>query len=449
MHKSVYQSCVLSKIIDVPTFKLHIQKLSYGTGVDGDIIVKKGQKVKKGDIIATFDKNFISVNTHASVDGEIKEISKSTSVNARTGGYVQIVSKKSVANDNYEKNTSFEENDKDLEIDEANLTQLDEANLLSSIDKNLNTAFDKECVSSFSSLKDHLQKMGVVQADNLSQTAYEILKEDASYLLINALNDGFYKLEDVSVMYHEFDKIISCVLLLNRCIKFKRCIIAINKQFKNLFDTRLIQLQESGYINIKVHYTNLKTQKCNEQKLIEKAIGQKISDYSYFSLRAQTALHIYNAIMFSTPQTKCYITLHGDALKQNYILSAPLGADIEDILSYYDMQKCTYEEFKKREEIAYQNYKLTQDIREQIKKGVTEEEKKEIIEKRKNANKVLFDFIKFEYLYSSSLSSSLFARYGKNKKLQTSLNFLTDKSCSEVHILTYKELKKVKKKHKL
>ena len=336
----------------------------HGQGDSGKILVKAGQKVKKGDILVDCTEDKLCACVHSSISGEVVSIKKAVGQNK--GAVDVICIKKS----------------KDV--------------------KGVAKKYDKIKDYTIENIRERLKHAGIVGMGGAGFPSYAKIKKDVCYthLILNACVSDYLSCADLAVLIQEYKKVKQGIELLKNILKLKKVVIIVNKFAKKII-TNLID----------------KNDECIEVKYMPNKYGQgdeKIFCKKYFNIdkenvfpahsgyliyNVQTICAIYDALKLGKPCTTRVVTIYGKCVRNAGNYRVPIGSVVEDIVKQTGGEVCLYEEYKSRENEAMKKYEEIQKLKEEYRQNTSPEFVENFIKTRKENNKYIFDFLKYEHMY--------------------------------------------------
>ncbi len=297
---SYSQRAFLPKEIIIP--------LAQETGVKYKCLVKPGDLVKEGSLIAVSEGSEKAINIHSSLPGKVLETDTFFSPDGKKDFGVKI-----------KLSGAF-----------SYLGKLHNEKALSNI--------------SSSSISETLIDYGVINSfrtecpENLGLQIDKILSENQKErnLVVRLFDEDPYRITDSLMGKLFFDKIVKGARIVAKAIDAKGIVFAIDNKFrdKSFFD-------DQQYADIKMLEMNIGRYPCGTPREIVSAFDRGILKRScVFTLKrkdlyidASTAYEVYKAVSLSIPSIDKYVHFTGDCLNASCLLEVKLGTTLKDIVS--------------------------------------------------------------------------------------------------------------------
>lgn len=291
------QNAFLSKIVTIP--------LIQEKGITYQPIVKPGDIVKEGDIIATSGTNLSKVNyIHSSVPGKVLEISPCISPDGKQVFAIKI---KFGGSFNY----------LGKPVSEKKTSSITPASIGKQLIENgvINT-FKTSC------------------PENLGNQLHEL--KDKSSLIVRMFDEDPYRITDSLMSKLFFNQVVKGAQIVAKSMNATGIVFAIDQKLENkeIFQTITDE-------RIHVLEMNIKRYPCGTPREIvsayvrsgaEKSSGFSISKKDLFT-DASTMYEAYKAIICSIPSISRFVHFSGNCLYSSALLDIKIGTPIKDIVN--------------------------------------------------------------------------------------------------------------------
>lgn len=280
--------------------------VSQHLGKDAIPSVKKGEKVKVGQVIAT-GSGAITANIHASISGEITKVDQSLD----TSGYKKLSISIKREDDLWDESIDTSHSI----ISEINLSSED--------------------------IITRIEKCGVVGLGGATFPTHFKLKISAEkkceYLIVNGVECEPYLTSDHRLMLEKADEIIIGIQIILKALHAEKAIIGIENNKTDaisLFKQKLKNQKNIAVIPLKVIYPQ-----GGEKQLIEAVTNREVPsgklpiDVGVVVLNVGTIFSVYEAVQKNKPLIERVVTLTGPHLKTggNYLVR--IGTPINQLLT--------------------------------------------------------------------------------------------------------------------
>ena len=275
-------------------------------GAPATILVKKGDYVKKGQLIGTFE-NGLSCNIHASVSGTVTEIvSKISTTGLGTTSFVEI------ENDHTD---TFSEDIKPYDGDPF-------------------SASPDEII-------ELVKKAGVCGLGGAAFPTYAKIQSaigKAEEIIINCAECEPYITENYRLMLERADKIIRGARILMHATGTKHMTFAVENNKKDA--ASIIEEKTLEYDNINVQLLKTKYPQGDERHLmyvlkkVQLPAGKLPADVGCVVFNVETCIAVYNAVFENMPLIHTVFTVDGDAVNEPKNIVAPVGTSIADVIEF-------------------------------------------------------------------------------------------------------------------
>lgn len=281
-----------------------VYPLSQHIGARAIPIVKKGDCVLAGELIAKAD-GFVSSNIHASISGQVKEISKRRVV----GG--DLVESIVISNDGLYKSLEF--------IERFDLEELSSEEVL---------GFIKEA--------------GIVGMGGAGFPTHVKLSpknpQKIDRIIANCAECEPYLTSDYRRMMEEPEKLVEGMRIVLRLFPKAKGIFAVEDNKKDCAKNLQKYILKGDAMTIKLLPT--KYPQGSERHLIYATTGRAIhsamlpADANCIVQNVDTIIAIYNAIKYGRPLTRRVITVSGNAFSKGGNYLVPIGTSLKEIVDH-------------------------------------------------------------------------------------------------------------------
>lgn len=287
----------------MPTPKQVIIPLSQHTGRPAKPLVKKGNEVKAGEVIAEQD-GFISSPVHSSVSGKVIKIASSVNVN----GFLK-------------ESIFIESNNSDEFIRMPKL--------------------NPEKVSS-EEIRQRVKEAGIVGLGGAAFPTYVKLSpppdKKIDYVILNGCECEPYLTRDFRFMIERTEDVISGLRLIMKAVNVDKGIIGIEDNKPEALDK--LKKAAADYPNISIIALKTKYPQGAEKMLIKAVTNREVPpnklpfDVGCIIQNIGTAVAIHDAVVNGEPQITAALTVSGYGIKQPKNLIVKIGTPLIDVLNY-------------------------------------------------------------------------------------------------------------------
>lgn len=287
----------------MPNPKQVIFPLSQHIGKPAKLLVKKGDQVKTGQVIAEQD-GLISVPIHSSVSGKVKKISKE---NTPLG---------------------FPKDAIIIDADESNETEFQPP-------LNLETVTPRE-------IQERVKWAGIVgQGGAAFPTFVKITPQEGRKIdavILNGCECEPYLTRDYRFMLERTEGVVEGLRLIMKSLGVKQGIIGIEDNKPDAI--KVIKEQTAQYDDIDVEVLETKYPQGAEKMLIKAALNREVPpgklplDVGVVIQNIGTAVSIYDAIVKGEPQITAAMTISGNGIKEPKNLIVRVGTPLADVIEY-------------------------------------------------------------------------------------------------------------------
>lgn len=278
--------------------------LSQHIGASSKCLVKKGDRVEKGDLIGQKD-GFVSANIHSPVTGTVVDIRKNT---LATGLSVDCVVIKS-----------------DSEQPQMFLTPVDWKN------------------QSREELINVISNSGLVGMGGATfpLSVKYLVPEDkkVEYLVINAVECEPYITADYRLMIERTEEIIEGIMIANKLLNPLHIIIGVEENKLDAAE-KLEKMAESMGFDLTVVLLKMKYPQGDEKQLLFALTGRAIPsgklplDIGCIVSNTSTIVALYEAVKFHKPLIERVVTVSGEAIEEPKNLLVPIGTSFRTLFDY-------------------------------------------------------------------------------------------------------------------
>ncbi len=294
------------KIIPIPPPQILIFPLSQHTGAPCQLVVKKGDKVKKGTLIGASEK-FISSFIHSSISGTVKSIENTP--HPVVGRFQSIV----IENDGQD-------------IAEEPISP----------NKNIETLSSDEIIKI-------VREAGIVGLGGAAFPTHVKLSPPKEKVIDTFIANGAecepYLTCDHRLMIEKGEEIVEGIKILRKILTPKKCIIAIENNKTDAIEkmAELVQNEDIEVVSLEVKYPQ-----GGEKQLIKTVLGRDVPsgglpmDVGVLVHNVGTLFAIYEAVYLGKPLYERVITVTGEVEKPgNYLVR--IGTPVKDILNFCEV----------------------------------------------------------------------------------------------------------------
>ena len=295
-----------SPIQTLPLPQIAVIPCAMHIGAPAEIIVKRGDKVKVGQIIATA-KGFVSANIHSSVSGTVKSIGPAPDASGYTKQAVTIT----------------------VEGDEW----------ADGIDTSPNIRYDFDNIEQQEIIK-RVTENGIVGMGGATfPTNVKLsvpLGKKAEAVLINGVECEPYLTADHRVMLEHSEEMLIGVKLLMKAVNVEKAYIGIEANKQDAIE-KLITLCPK-FPGITVVPLKLKYPQGSEKHLIKAILNREVPsgrlpiDAGAVVQNAGTAYAVYQAVMKNKPLIERVVTVTGDSVKNPGNFLVRIGTPIQNLI---------------------------------------------------------------------------------------------------------------------
>lgn len=280
--------------------------MSQHLGAPATVIVEKGQRVEKGEVIGKAS-SFVSSNVHSPVRGEVVEIKKTLLATGVISDSVVI---------------KCDEEQPELFTESFDWKSMSKEEILSII---------KECGI-----------VGMGGATFPTSVKFAIPEgKKVEYVVVNAVECEPYITCDYRIMIERTDALLDGLMIIKKAIEPEKMVIAIEE---NKMDAALIieeRIKELGY-PIFVQPLKMKYPQGDEKQLLYAVTKRTIPsgklplDIGCIVCNTSSVNAIYEAVKYHKPLIERVVTVTGENIKNPKNLLCPIGASLSDLFSYCD-----------------------------------------------------------------------------------------------------------------
>lgn len=293
------------KIEQLPIPKTVTIPIGQHIGAPAQIIVKRGDEVKVGQVIAKAG-GFVSANIHSSVSGKVKKLDETVDGSGYRRPSVVI----------------------DVEGDEW----------LDTIDKS--DTFDKEIKLSAEEITKKVMENGIVGLGGATFPTHVKLSvpagKNVSYLIINAVECEPYLTADHQLMLEKGDEIFLGTQLLMKALGVTEAIIGIENNKPDAI-SHLENLAKK-YSGIKIQGLKVKYPQGGEKQLIKALINREVPsgglplDVGCVVQNVGTAFAVYEAVQKNKPLLERVVSVTGKSVKTPINLMVRIGTATSELV---------------------------------------------------------------------------------------------------------------------
>ncbi len=301
--------CGELSIKDFPPPGIAVLPLQQSLGSPSEPVVKKGDKVKKGTLIAR-SKGYISANLHSSISGEVIDIKKAPHPLLGEANAVII------------KSDNRDEPEKDYSTEDVSAAGLSSGEILGLI-----------------------QNAGIVGLGGATFPAHVKLNpppdKPVKTLIINGAECEPYLASDHSLMLNNAEQILKGAVMIKKILNAEKCLIAIEENKKDavsLFRQKLNSLKDIA--GLEVLPLNVKYPQGAEKQLIYTLTGKEVPsgglpmDISVLVHNIGTVFAIYEAVFLKKPLFERVITVSGKGIKNPANWRVRIGTPFKTLINH-------------------------------------------------------------------------------------------------------------------
>lgn len=290
----------------LPLPDLVILPLTQSLGLPSEVLVKKGDEVKVGTLIAK-SAGFISANLHSSVSGKVIKIDKIIDSSGYRKDAVYIERK----DDEWEQN-----------IDQSE-------------------SLIEECSLSSAEIISKIENAGIVGLGGATfPTNVKLMSGSGKIevLIINGTECEPYLTDDHSLMLEKASEILVGIRILMKALNIERTLIGIENNKKNAIDK--LKSLSGKYDGIEVISLKIKYPQGGEKQLIDALINRQVpsgklpADVGAIVQNVGTVYAVYEAVQKNKPLFERVVTVTGKYLKRSLDVKVRLGTPVIDLINY-------------------------------------------------------------------------------------------------------------------
>ncbi len=293
------------KITTLPLPKTVNIPLSQHIGAPAEVLVKRGDVVKTGEVIAKH-RGFVSSNIHSSVSGKVLKVDKTLD----SSGYKRI----------------------------SVTIEVDEDNWLPEIDRS--TDLKKEITVSAEEIVNKTLDAGVVGMGGATFPSHVKLSvprgKKADLVILNGVECEPFLTSDHRLMMEKGEEIVIGLQLIMKALNVKKGIIGIENNKPDAI-SHLKQIAEQ-YPDISVEALKVKYPQGGEKQLIKALTGREVPsgglpiDVGTVVHNVGTAFAIYEAIQKNKPLIERVVTVTGEDVKNPSNIMVRVGTPLEQLV---------------------------------------------------------------------------------------------------------------------
>ncbi len=286
-----------------------VVSMSQHLGAPAQLARKKGDEVRKGDVIGTAS-GYISSDVHSPVDGVIKEIRK---VRVQSGALADAA----VIECSAQQSDPWTERHDWKSMPQEELLTL-------------------------------IRSMGIVGMGGATfPTAVKFtvpMGKAVDALVINGVECEPYLTSDYRTMIERADEVLEGVMVAAAAVKPERIIIGIEANKMDAAELLEAKASEKGY-PIAVQPLRMKYPQGDEKQLLKATIGREVPsgklplDVGAVVCNIGTCYALYEAAVFHKPLVERVITVSGESISQPRNIIAPIGTRFSDLIAYCGGEK--------------------------------------------------------------------------------------------------------------
>jgi Na+-translocating ferredoxin:NAD+ oxidoreductase subunit C len=274
-----------------------------------DLLVKTGDTVKIGQVLAKKSCGFFDLPVHATVSGTVGEIKKMWSGTGVEESFLELFN-------------DFEET------------------LHESIQERSDDALEKMSKEDMIGI---IKDRAIIGLGGSAFPTYIKLetKETIEHVVINAAECEPYLSSDYRAIKDFTEEIVKGLHYVMKIVGAKQGHIAVKKTKKTLIETLTIEMAKYDEVMsvkpLKDFYPQGWENATFKVALgITVPIGKLPMAYGVLGINVSTAAAIYNALKFNLPITERYVTMNGDALNYPQNLRVKVGTNVKDLIEASD-----------------------------------------------------------------------------------------------------------------
>ncbi len=293
------------KITTLPLPKTVNIPLSQHIGAPAEVLVKRGDVVKTGEVIAKH-RGFVSSNIHSSVSGKVLKVDKTLD----SSGYKRI----------------------------SVTIEVDEDNWLPEIDRS--TDLKKEITVSAEEIVNKTLDAGVVGMGGATFPSHVKLSvprgKKADLVILNGVECEPFLTSDHRLMMEKGEEIVIGLQLIMKALNVKKGIIGIENNKPDAI-SHLKKIAEQ-YPDISVEALKVKYPQGGEKQLIKALTGREVPsgalpiDVGTVVHNVGTAFAIYEAIQKNKPLIERVVTVTGEDVKNPSNIMVRVGTPLEQLV---------------------------------------------------------------------------------------------------------------------
>lgn len=389
--------------------------LGQGIGLAASPCVKVGQEVEIGTLLGKAVKNKFCSNVHSSVCGTIVDIALDKREDGTSCDFVLIRS-----------------NGKNVKRTLPPLKDVTSENIV-----------------------ERMFEAGIIGQGGAgfpTYLKYDKLKKKIDTVLINGCECDDYLVNDYRLMLERTADVVNGAILLKTAANANKVIICVMKRNKKAYIALKNYITENN-LEIEVKLLPNQYPIGNERVLVYKTLNLSYEDdakpesIGVIVNNVQTAAAVCAAVNRGECCVRKLVTVSGNAIKKPGVYEVAIGTAYTDLIEYCGGEIFPVSEFADIENKAFETYGLFVELQEELKKNKKNEElKKEVKEKKVEADKVVMDYLKLVRKVSPYLLNCLIYGGYETGAEQRDLNYVVAKNSLGVLLLSRKEnVKRMKK----
>ncbi len=305
IHPSYHKMTAESKTVFMPLQERYVVPVSQHIGAPGEIIVERGQEVKRGQPL-TKPAGFVSVPVHAPTSGKIKKIGEFPHPMGKPQAGIEIIPDGEDA--------WFE----DLE-NRGNWRDLDAG-----------------------VLKDIIRDAGLVGLGGASFPTHVKLSppkdKPIDLLILNGAECEPYLTSDHRVMLENPEPVMEGIGLMMKVLGVKKAIVGIESNKADALDA--LKKACPADLDIELQLLETKYPQGSEKHLIYALTGRKVPagglpmDSGVVVQNVGTAMSAFDAVRFGHPLTERVVTVTGSALNNPSNVMVRVGTPVKDVIDF-------------------------------------------------------------------------------------------------------------------
>ncbi len=278
--------------------------LSQHIGLPAEPIVKKGEKVKKGQCIADF-KEGLSAKVHASISGTVKG----------------IASRKKPAQGEYEC-IIIEKDNSDQKID----------NLSAAVEKNFSAEF----------IREKVKEAGIVGLGGAGFPTHVKLNPPEDIMIDTVIINGAecepFLTVDHRLLLEEYEDLFRGLELIKKAVGAEKGIVAI--EVNKLDAIEKLQKKAKDWPDLEVVALDTRYPHGAEKHLIKAVLNREVPTGELPMVvntvvnNVQTAIKIARSVYNGEPLTSRLITVSGEGIREPGNIKVPIGTSFKDVIKF-------------------------------------------------------------------------------------------------------------------